>query len=133
MVVTKSSSLSAAEATMPGKWARSKGHKKVSNLPMFCFHCHPHHAPTIATSSRHTRCFDGVSYYLYIRNTPVDYYTTLHVFHTHPTLTKPIPIPTKYLYLYAGSQVLKGMGRGHPKMTLGCLCSSLKIDTCLIT
>jgi len=29
------------------------------------------------------------------------------------------PVPAKYPYPYAGSQVLKGTGQGHPKMTLG--------------
>jgi len=32
---------------------------------------------------------------------------------------KPVPIPAKYPYLYAGSWVLKGWGQGQPKMTLG--------------
>jgi len=32
---------------------------------------------------------------------------------------KPIPVPAKYLYPYVGSWVLKGKGRGQPKMTLG--------------
>ena len=35
------------------------------------------------------------------------------------TPSKPVPIPAKYPYLYAGWRVLKGKGRGQPKMTPG--------------